>query len=93
LGAETEVARPLQNEHRGGRAEHPSVMIPTAIRDNHELGWPPMSLRSDAAIRTPTSKNGASTPLITAVQNSAFTGLTPRKSIPIPSNIEKISIA
>jgi uncharacterized coiled-coil protein SlyX len=49
-------------------------MIPTAIRDNHELGCACMSVPSDAAIRTPTSKNGASTPLMTAVQNSAFTG-------------------
>src|ERR1700681_3912645 len=56
------------------------VVIPTMIRDNHELGWSCMILRSDATNRTPTSKNGASTPLMTAVQKSAFTGFTLRKS-------------
>jgi hypothetical protein len=43
------------------------VVIPTMIRDNHELGWPCMIFRSDATNRTPTSKNGASTPLMIAV--------------------------
>src|SRR5438132_7420520 len=66
-----------------------SVIAPTAMRDNQELGCPSISLESEAAMRTPTIRNGASTPLITAVQKSALTGLMLRKSIPIPSRIEK----
>jgi len=45
-----------------------SVASITTIRAPKELGWPCMSVGSDAASRIPTSRNGASTPLITAVQ-------------------------
>src|SRR5450830_82785 len=44
------------------------VVMPTIARDSQELGWPRISLRSDAACRMPTIRNGASRPLITAVQ-------------------------
>lgn len=37
------------------------VVMPTMIRDGHELGWPCINLRSEAATRMPTSRNGAST--------------------------------
>ena len=51
-----------------------TIVIPITIRDNHELGRFCMSLRSDAAMRMPTSKNGASEPLMIAVQKSALIG-------------------
>ena len=44
------------------------VVSPTTTRPSNELGWSCMSCRSDAAMRMPTSRNGASTPLMTAVQ-------------------------
>ena len=58
-----------------------TVVIPTTIRVSQELGWLCISLQSDAASKTPINKNGASTPLMTAVQKRALTMLTPTKSI------------
>ncbi len=69
-----------------------SVAIATTARLNMELGCPFISLRSEAAIRIPTNKNGANSPLITAVQKSALTGLMFAKSIRIPTNVEPITI-
>lgn len=70
----------------------PSVTIPTTIRDSHELGCPCISLRSDAAIKIPTSKNSANTPLITAVQQR-FYRIHAEKIYEMPSNIEVTNTA
>ncbi len=55
------------------------VVIPTTTRESTELGCPCMSLRSQATSRSPTRRKGASNPLMTEVQNRAFTGLMLRK--------------
>lgn len=70
-----------------------AAVSPTTARESQELGWSFINLRSDATNRIPTSKNGASTPLMTAVQKSAPIGLTFRKSKAIPTSIEKINTA
>ena len=68
------------------------VVTATTILDNHELGWPCISFRSDAAIKIATNKKGANTPLITAVQKSALTGLILAKSMRTPTKVEPITI-
>src|SRR6266850_446883 len=45
-----------------------TVVTATTVFPRIELVWPFITLVSDAMIRIPKSKNGASTPLITAVQ-------------------------
>ena len=70
-----------------------SAVIPTTALAIGELGCPCMRTRSDAAIRMPTSRNGARTPLITAVQYSADTGFTLAKSSPTPMATEKMNAA
>jgi len=44
------------------------VVIATTIHPRRELGWPCISFLSAATIRIATMRNGASNPLITAVQ-------------------------
>src|ERR1700682_3299698 len=69
-----------------------TIVRPTTIRDSQELGCAFITLRSDAATKIATNKNGANTPLITAVQKSALTGLMFAKSIKMPTNVEPITI-
>src|SRR5437588_3345732 len=67
------------------------VVITTTTRDSIELGWPCINLRSQATKRMPTRRKGASRPLMTAVQKRALTGLIFKKSIAIPTRVEKMS--
>ena len=64
------------------------VVIATTIHPRRELGCPCISFLSAATIRIATRRNGASNPLITAVQYSAFTGLMPIKSSATPAAVE-----
>lgn len=45
-----------------------SVVSPTETKPRRELGWSCMTLRSEATSQTPTSRKGASRPLMMAVQ-------------------------
>src|SRR5207248_11289219 len=67
------------------------VVITTTTRDSIELGWSCISFRSQATKRMPTRRKGASTPLMTAVQKSALTGFICKKSIVMPTRVEKMS--
>src|ERR1019366_4581090 len=66
-----------------------TVVIATTVHPKRELGWPCISLLSEAMTRIATRRNGANNPLMTAVQSNAFTGLMPTKSSPTPTAVER----
>ena len=61
------------------------VVRATTIHPRRELGWSCINFLSEATIRIATRRKGANSPLMTAVQYSAFTGLMPIKSSATPA--------
>src|SRR6516165_10368279 len=62
----------------------------TAARHTGELQWFLMIVALLAIIKIPVNRKGASNPLKTAAQKSAFTGLTSAKSRMTPITVERM---